>query len=215
MADAVAEPALLAPARTKVRWDRLLGKAALCSVYAVFAIAHVQSLQEEFRLSLLLVLAFETLMVVMVAVRRDSVVTDRRPLVVVAGLLGSFVVLALRPVHGAADHLVGQALQVAGAGLQIGAALSMGRSFGVIPANRGVRTRGLYRAVRHPFYAAYLVSQVGYALNNPSAWNVGVVVLGTAFQVVRIRYEEQLLLGSGEYREYRSAVRWRLVPGVW
>jgi protein-S-isoprenylcysteine O-methyltransferase Ste14 len=104
---------------------------------------------------------------------------------------------------------------VFGAALQIGAALSMGRSFGVIPANRGVRTQGLYRAVRHPFYAAYLVSQVGYALNNPSAWNVGVVVLGTAFQVVRIRYEEQLLLGSGEYREYRSAVRWRLVPGVW
>jgi protein-S-isoprenylcysteine O-methyltransferase Ste14 len=206
-----------APGQSKasVDWFRLASKTCLCTVYVLFAVAHLHSLREQFRLSVALLVAFETLMVAMVVARRDSSATDRRPLVVLIGLAGSFAGLALRPVEGATDHLVWQIIQVAGVLLQIGASLSLGRSFGLIPANRGIRTGGLYRVVRHPFYLAYLVCDLGYVLNNPSLPNAFVLAAGTAFQVARVRYEEQLLLQSNEYAVYTTRVRWHLVPGIW
>ena len=36
--------------------------------------------------------------------------------------------------------------------------LSLGRSFGLMPANRGVVSTGMYRLVRHPIYLGYLVT---------------------------------------------------------
>src|ERR1700682_5194874 len=49
-------------------------------------------------------------------------------------------------------------LITAGVLLQIYAKLTLRRSFGIIAANRGVMTSGPYRVVRHPMYAAYLLS---------------------------------------------------------
>ena len=41
--------------------------------------------------------------------------------------------------------------------LQIAAVLSLNRSFGLLPAHRGVKSDGLYRWVRHPLYTAGLM----------------------------------------------------------
>ena len=205
-----------APGATDRRPGPLLSKTALCLVYTVFAAAHLRALGTDgFRLSVALLLAFETAMIGLVLTRRDASLTDLSPTAVAAGLLGSFAVLALRPVAGHHDVLVGQALQLAGAVLQLGAAASMGRSFGLVPANRGVRVGGLYRLVRHPFYLAYLVAQLGYLVNNPSVANLVVVTVATGFQVVRIDREERLLLGDPTYRAYAAGTRWHLVPGLW
>src|SRR2546430_13476301 len=45
--------------------------------------------------------------------------------------------------------------------------LSLGRSFGLTPANRGVVSTGIYQFVRHPIYLGYLITHIGFVLANP------------------------------------------------
>lgn len=199
-----------------IDWANVLSKAALTSVYVLFAAAHISALNEDgFRLSLVLLVAFETVMIGMVLTRRASDDVDKSAMAILAGLAGSFFVLGFRPAGSGEDVLIGQVIQVAGLLLQIGASLSLRRSFGLVAANRGIKTGGLYRIVRHPFYFSYLIADIGYIINNPSTMNVFVCIFGTGFQVVRISYEERLLSNDAEYSAYVSTVRWRLFPGVW
>lgn len=106
-------------------------------------------------------------------------------------------------------------LIVLGSLLASAAILSLGRSFGIEPAHRGLQTRRLYRIVRHPIYAAYLLIVGGFLLAHLSWWNACVALLWLAVQVCRIRREEALLSGDGQYRQFMQQVRWRLVPGMW
>ena len=57
---------------------------------------------------------------------------------------GAFLPLFLRPVEGAQDLPVATMIQLTGFCLQIGALISLRRCFGVLPADRGLVTDGLY-----------------------------------------------------------------------
>jgi len=109
----------------------------------------------------------------------------------------------------------GQILQVAGSLLQIGALIALNRSLGLLPAHRGIKSDGPYRFVRHPLYTAYLLTFAGYLISNLSAQNAIVVFAGTAFLVMRIRYEERLLHQYPLYASYAEKTPWRLIPSVW
>lgn len=89
---------------------------------------------------------------------------------------------------------------------------SLGRSFGIAAADRGLVTTGLYRYVRHPVYAAELVFNAGWVVSNPSWRNLAVLALMMTTQVMRIFREETLIAGYGSYA---GQVRWRLFPGIW
>ena len=82
----------------------------------------------------------------------------------------------------------------------------------MVAADRGLKMRGPYALVRHPVYLSYLVGQTGYLLQNPSAWNLGVMLIATACQLGRIRAEERLLRADPAYAAYTMRVRYRLVP---
>ena len=112
------------------------------------------------------------------------------------------------------DFLVGDLFQVTGLGLQIVAIISLNRSFGLVPANRGIKRSGMYRLVRHPLYLTYTIALVGFLINNLSLRNTAVLVLATAFQVLRIFREEEFLIQDPEYRDYASRTRWRMIPFV-
>jgi protein-S-isoprenylcysteine O-methyltransferase Ste14 len=205
-----------AVSRIKPRTRHLLSTATLSTLYVLFAYAHlVDLINNGFRLSLALIVAFETVMVLLVFLRRRSDETDMSAMAVTAGMIGSFAILAARPLANGEDLLIGQILQVVGGLLQLGSSASIGRSFGIAPANRGIQTSGLYRLVRHPFYMSYLVTQGGYLVSNFTVRNVTVLLVATVFQVVRIHYEERLLSNDEEYVAYTDSVRWHLVPGVW
>ena len=62
----------------------------------------------------------------------------------------------------------------------IGGKVSLGRSFGLMPANRGVVSTGLYRLVRHPIYMGYLITHVGFVAANPTIWNLMTLVAPTS-----------------------------------
>jgi protein-S-isoprenylcysteine O-methyltransferase Ste14 len=199
----------------KLRYSEIMSNATLALLYLFFVYAHIHAYSANPRLSILLVCIFESMIVGLALFRREPQAMMVHWKAVVTTVCATFSTLLLRPDATAVDHFAGQMLQIVGVGMQVASALSLWRSFGLLPANRGIQTSGMYRLVRHPLYLSYLVSLSGYLVNNPTLANFAVVFIGTSFQVMRIRYEEQLLLASPVYASYARTVPWRLVPRVW
>jgi protein-S-isoprenylcysteine O-methyltransferase Ste14 len=113
--------------------------------------------------------------------------------------------------------------QLAGIGLfllfigncwQAWAKLILRRSFGITPANRGVKITGAYRFMRHPMYAGYLLVHIGVLTVMFSPYNLAIYAIGWTAQILRLLAEERLLGEDPAYREYMGKVRWRLIPGI-
>ena len=98
--------------------------------------------------------------------------------------------------------------------VQLAGKLFLRRSFGVAPANRGIKTGGMYRFVRHPIYAGYLMIHLGLLMMMPSVTNFMLYAIGWWAQILRLLAEERLLGEDPEYRAFMTKTRWRLVPGV-
>ncbi|HYK65702.1 MAG TPA: isoprenylcysteine carboxylmethyltransferase family protein [Patescibacteria group bacterium] len=94
------------------------------------------------------------------------------------------------------------------------ARIYMGRSFGILPANRGIVSNGPFRHVRHPIYFGWLILSIGYAMSYLSWRNVFLIAATLPFMVWRISQEETHLSADPEYRGYMNLVRFRLWPGV-
>jgi protein-S-isoprenylcysteine O-methyltransferase Ste14 len=154
---------------------------------------------------------------VLFLVRRPPVEVSRSVPVWVVAYIGTFGASALRP--GGTDagwnDTLGLSLQAAGVVLGACGYLALGRSFGLVPANRGLVTSGAYGIVRHPLYASYVVAELGYLIQSPRLWNIGVLVVVWTCQAIRLLSEERLLSNDAEYRAYCLRTRWRVVPGLW
>lgn len=105
-------------------------------------------------------------------------------------------------------------LVATGTVVQLAGKLFLRRSFGVAPANRGIKTGGMYRFVRHPIYAGYLMIHLGLLMMMPSLTNFLLYAIGWWAQILRLLAEERLLGEDPEYRAFMQKTRWRLVPGV-
>jgi protein-S-isoprenylcysteine O-methyltransferase Ste14 len=111
-------------------------------------------------------------------------------------------------------EMLSQFLIVAGFVVQLHGKLVLNRSFGIIAANRGIKTAGPYVLVRHPIYLGYTITHVGFLLYVPHWWNVFIYCTTLIFQILRIAAEERLLQNDSAYSEYSVNVRYRLIPGV-
>ncbi|RWL49206.1 MULTISPECIES: isoprenylcysteine carboxylmethyltransferase family protein [unclassified Mesorhizobium] len=168
------------------------------------------------RLNVLLLTISETLTFVWLLLARRPLVRDWSPftvfIAVTAGFGSGFVSLqegtAIIPLFIAAP------LQFLALWLVIWGKMSLGRSFAILPANRGVVTGGAYRFVRHPIYAGYLAGHILFLLSSFSVYNFTVYAIITLFQVHRILREERILALTEEYRDYLGRVRYRLCPGI-
>jgi protein-S-isoprenylcysteine O-methyltransferase Ste14 len=109
---------------------------------------------------------------------------------------------------------VGLCLLLWGLFIHLGAKLSLFRSFGIVPADRGVKVKGLYALVRHPMYAGYFCTHLGFLLAAPSLWNFTVYICAWGLLLSRIFAEERLLLRSPDYQEYKNRVSYRIIPGI-
>ena len=98
--------------------------------------------------------------------------------------------------------------------IQVTGKLFLARSFGVAPANRGIKTNGLYRLVRHPIYAGYLMVHLGLVMMMPTLTNFLIYGIGWCAQILRLLAEERLLGQDPEYRAFMTKTRWRLIPGL-
>lgn len=197
---------------------RALAVASRCllvTLFALFAWSNFSHWRATGSPSGLGVTALEGWAAVLFLTRRTPHELSLRPIAWIAAPIGSFAMLLARPTDGGLPHGVCEAVQLVGLLVALASLGTLGRSFGIVAANRGVKTAGPYRFVRHPAYLGYLISYVGYVAENPSVPNLALLFLSTVFQLVRIREEERLLSRDSTYDSYRRSVRYRLVPLIY
>ncbi|KVL32818.1 methyltransferase family protein [Burkholderia sp. MSMB1835] len=187
------------------------------TVLGAFAyLIYVQWRLNPSRITLILLLVSAGLTVGMSAFAKLPKRRDWHPVAVTVALGGSFYCLAYQ--LNASTQLIpewaGGVWQISGIAWQLFAKLSLGRSFGLLPANRGVVSTGAYRFMRHPIYAGYLLSEIGFLLANFSTRNLLTIGIWMLLQIARIVMEERVLSEDADYRAYKTKVRYRLIPGV-
>jgi protein-S-isoprenylcysteine O-methyltransferase Ste14 len=211
--------AALEPATPRLNRDTLAEFCARLFVGALFLLLSMNLLAdfwETRRITGLLLLVSETLVLVLTIVRRKATLVDRSliaAVVTTTAVTGPFLLRASNT-GGLMPDAVTAALSVAGLIVVIAGKLVLGRSFGIVPANRGVVTRGPYLYVRHPIYTGYLITHVGFLAAHPTVWNALALITADLALVIRALYEERVLRRDAQYREYCTRVRWHLVPGV-
>jgi protein-S-isoprenylcysteine O-methyltransferase Ste14 len=190
-------------------------RACISGLFVVLATRIASEFVETGHITGLLLLVSELLVVVLTVVRRRASVVDRtwRSRVVAAASM-VFVPL-IKPAGTPLAPDVATAF-VSGVGLSviIAGKVALGRSFGLMPANRGVVSNGIYRFVRHPIYAGYLVTHAAFLAAHPTALNLLLLVVSDLSLLVRATLEERTLTLDPAYRSYMGDVRWRVVPGV-
>jgi len=131
-------------------------------------------------------------------------------------LLTILLSFTLRPdnVYNGIRETVSVCFQVIGVFTIFLSLLSLGRSFGLVPADRGVKRSGAYAFVRHPLYASELFFYSAFVVGNASLANL-VVLLGIFTGLnLRARAEERFLSREPKYSHYLRTVRYRFIPGV-
>lgn len=199
------------------RIARLGARFIVLAVFLQFAFFLFQAYLEVLTLNYLLLFVGEFISISLVLFARDTAKVGLSPVAFLCAMAATFYYLYFNFDPGYnffASRTVPELVQSLGIAFQIFAKLSLGRSFGLVPANRGVVTRGAYRLVRHPIYLGYLMGHVGFILGSFSAWNAGLLVVLYLLQGVRIIEEEKLLRKDLEYSAYASRVRWRAIPGI-
>ncbi|HEX2343291.1 MAG TPA: methyltransferase [Vicinamibacterales bacterium] len=193
-----------------------LGKVVIVVLFTLLAVRMGRDFLETARITGLLLLTGELLVVALTVLRRPAMVVDRSwraRLLTGCSLVGPPLVAPLAS-GGLLSDTATAIASALGLLITIAGKLTLGRSFGLMPANRGIVCTGLYRAVRHPIYAGYLVTHIGFLIAHPSPWNIGVILIADAALLARAVREERTLARDPEYLSYLEKVRWRVLPGV-
>lgn len=204
------------PALTRETLADLLARAFVGGLFILLSINLLQDFLRTERITGLLLLVSESLVVVLTLMRRRAYVVDTSPTAMTITAIALVGPPLLRT--GDAAGLVPDGLTAlvssAGVCLVIAGKLALGRSFGIVPANRGVVDTGPYVLVRHPIYAGYLVTHLAFLAAYPRPWNFAVVIISDAALISRALFEERVLRQDARYRAYCGRVGWHLVPGV-
>src|SRR5262245_3678175 len=167
------------------------------------------------RITGFLLLANATLIIYLTLRRRQADRVDRNLLAWTAALGGTLGPLALTPSgQGPIPDAYTAWLTLVGFGVSTAGLVALGRSFGIVAAHRGIVQHGIYRIIRHPAYAGYFLTHIGFVLAYPTMWNFAVWLIADSLQLVRIMFEERILGQNDEYRTYMTRVRWRMLPGI-
>jgi protein-S-isoprenylcysteine O-methyltransferase Ste14 len=155
--------------------------------------------------------------VVAYLIRRPARAVSRRTQDWLLAFGGTFGGVLFRPdgAHPPWGLTAGLWVQLFGLAICVTSFLALGRSFGFVAADRGLIRRGPYAIVRHPIYASYLFLQAGYVLQSVSIRNALVMVFASGCNVGRAIAEDRMLATNDLYEDYRTQVRWRLLPGIW
>jgi protein-S-isoprenylcysteine O-methyltransferase Ste14 len=209
----VESPRAQVPARDM---GELAAKILIVTLFSSMAMRLAKDTAATGHVTGLLLVASEALVVVLTMLRRSAGVVDRTPRARLLTAFSTFGPPLVRPMSGAAIAPEWLTIAIAAIGLMIVVCgkLSLGRSFGLAPANRGVISTGMYRFMRHPIYLGYVITHVAFAAANPAGWNLIVLAAVDVALMFRAVCEERTLAGDGAYRAYMQRVRWRIVPGV-
>ena len=184
-------------------------------LWAILLVSRIVYFVDHRDLLVLLTAIQLLVMMNMLAFRGRAKQADRSVRVLLVSWVGNFLPFTL--VLNASDqHDISAAIaiELVAVILSIWAALSLRTSVSIAPGNRGVKTGGAYRWVRHPMYTSVILGQLGLLIQYPSAVNVTIFSISIAFKLLMIRNEERLLNGDPAYSQYRARVPMRFIPGV-
>ncbi len=192
---------------------RFFSLAAL-SLFLISALS--QFMKNPARITLLFLVFTAMLDIGLIISSRVARERDWTPLSIVTAMFGTFYYIAFRMDPGV--HLIPETVavgvQITGILIQISAKLTLRRSFGLLPANRGVVVGGPYRIVRHPMYLGYAIRDIGFLLPNFGVQNLAVLALHLGLQFCRIVREERMLSKDNAYQDYTRRVRYRVIFGL-
>lgn len=192
----------------------IIGRVCFLVFFALLSYNLLIDFLAHYRLSPLILLTKELMTLYMVAIRNIPKKISFEPHVWLIALLSALSSLFLRPT-GTEDNVIGLIIQCSGMIIACIGIFYLNKSFGIVPANRGIKSKGLYQVVRHPIYAGYIISCLGFLINHSSNYNLAIFTSIMIFMIARIFLEEKLLMESPEYQELASRVKYRLIPGVW
>lgn len=188
----------------------------IVALFAWMAVRFGVAFFETGRVTGLFLLVSEGLVALLTVFRRSATDIDvsvRARALMTASLVGPALLVPIAS-DGWTPEWFTVAMSCFGLSIVIAGKLALGRSFALLPANRGVVSSGVYRFVRHPIYLGYLVSHIAFLVANPTVWNALVLVAGDVALLCRSVCEEETLAKDSRYRAYQSQVQWRVVPGV-
>ena len=199
---------------------RLLGdlaaRAAIIVLFSMMAIRFGSDFLQTGRVTGLFLLLSETLVVVLTVMRRSAATVDRSiraRLLTLVSIMGP-PLLVPGAAAALAPELTTVSLSLAGLGVVIAGKITLGRSFALLPANRGVVSSGIYGVVRHPIYMGYLLTHLAFLVASPTMFNLVALLVADGALLARAVCEEQTLALDPRYREYQARVRWRVAPGL-
>jgi len=205
------------PVRRSLDLPDLIARAVIVTLFTMMTMRLGANFLETGRITGLLLVASELLVVVLTVARRRARTLDRTVrarLLTAMSMAGPPLVYPV--VTGAlAPETLTAGVSAVGLAIVIGGKVSLGRSFGLMPANRGIVSAGLYRLVRHPIYLGYLITHAAFLAAHPLPWNGALLVLADTALVLRAIHEERTLAADPSYQAYAARVRWRLVPGLY
>jgi protein-S-isoprenylcysteine O-methyltransferase Ste14 len=140
--------------------------------------------------------------------------TTRSMLLAIPSFLTAGVLFKLAP-HVNAWPVFAQWTFVLGTAITVTSMAWLGRSFAILPAVRRIVARGPYRWIRHPIYMGEFLLIAACVMAAPDELRLVGLGVAASLMVIRIRAEEEVLMGSMPYQDYVRGVAWRLVPGVW
>lgn len=191
-------------------------RALVVATFSIFLFRIYSAWKHTQDVTLILLAAGETITIGIYAFSRRSKQVSFDFISICSTVCATFYFLLVILDHGTAtiSSFAGNGIQMAGIFWQIFSKISLGRSFGLLPANRGVVSGGAYKLVRHPIYLGYLIAHIGFLLASFSWRNLALYSALYFFQVLRILREEKLLKRDPEYRFYMEKTRYRLIPGL-
>ena len=172
---------------------------------------------DKTRTTLIAAIFSEVATVVVSLLSRRTLIRDWNPLIIVGTAYASslwFLLINVTTVSHILPETPALALQFFAALWTINAKVTLGRSFGWLPANRGVVDTGVYRIIRHPIYFGYALSHIGFLLANFNIQNALVLATVYVSQIYRLLQEEKFLIKDPAYRAYTAKVPYRLIYGI-
>jgi protein-S-isoprenylcysteine O-methyltransferase Ste14 len=205
-----------APRFTRATLTDLLSRAMIVVLFTMLSINIFDDFMRTGHVTGLLLLAGESLVVILTVIRRKASLVDRSiaaAVITTISVAGPVLMRASQTASLVPD-VATATISALGLMLVVVGKISLGRSFGLVPANRGVVVRGPYTVVRHPIYTGYVITHAAFLMANPSPWNVSVILIADAALILRALMEERVLSNDAEYQGYCRRVGWHLVPGV-
>jgi len=193
---------------------KIIANVAVVVFLGLMAQACYRKFHDSGSINWLGLLIVNSMMVAMYVVKRDASAISKSPVLWLLAFAGTCVPLILRPTAPSMWTDIGNIIQMIGIVAITASMLSLRRSFGIVPAHRGIRTGGLYNLVRHPLYASELFWMLGFVIANPSGWNIALWFCDCVLQFSRASAEERFLGGDPIYSQYRARVKYRLLPLV-